>query len=320
MNEYRLQYDEKHKQQRLYVHWDVSTQCQLKCSYCYPIAGYKDKWGKIDTWTRQKIVINNISRSKLPVFLGLLGGEPTIHPEYNALIEKCHKAISHHEDGRLYITTNGVKNNKWFKKHKFYKNTYFLWSMHFEYKKNYGDEFSKFVENIKTMKDKGFRNKVNVMLSPKKELWADIHLLVDKIEEIGGIEIHPHFLYEDGNVHELHKYTNDFWDEFKRFENYPGYLVFEGTKREVLNDYQVFRKGVTGFKGWNCWNNNYEISYDGKVNMFCFDDGNDLIKNINFFKNIKEVEPRKCPHNSCNCDGLLKIHKENNTIKLNNIL
>jgi MoaA/NifB/PqqE/SkfB family radical SAM enzyme len=316
----KKQYDEAHKVERLYVHWDVSTQCQLKCSYCYSIKDYGNEWGKVDSWTRQKLVIHNISRSSLPVFLGLLGGEPTIHAKYDELIEECHRAISKHKDGRLYITTNGVKNNKWFQEHKYYANTSFLWSMHFEYEKNYGKDFSKFINNIKTMKEKGFRNKVNVMLSPKKELWPKIHRLVDLVERIGGVEIHPHFLYEDGDVHELHKYTDEFWIEFKRFKEYPGYFVYESdSEKNVYNDYEVFLENKTKFKGWSCWNNNYEITYDGQVNKFCFDEKSDLTTDINFFKNIHKVNPKKCPHNSCNCDGLLKIFKRNDSIELEHL-
>jgi len=306
------QYDKDHKMQRLYVHWDTSTQCQFKCSYCYAIKDYGDEWGSIDSWARQRLVIRNIKNSTLPVFLGLLGGEPTIHPNYNELVELCHEAVTQHKDGRLYITTNGAQETEWFKQHKFYDNTYFLWSVHFEYEKDYGKGFKKILDNIKVMKEKGFRNKVNVMLHPNKKLWSKIHRLVDDLEAIGGIEIHPHFLYDDGDVHHLHHYPKEFYEEFKRFENYPEYLVFEGDTKVTYNDYTIFLNKQTSFTGWDCYNNNYEINWQGEVNRFCFEEKSDLITNFNFFKNIKEVKSAVCPHQSCNCDGLLKIYKEKN--------
>ena len=43
---------------------------------------------------------------------------------------------------------------------------------------------------------------------------------------------------------------------------------------------------------------------------FCFEEKADLIKDFRFFENIKEVKPAVCPHDTCNCDGLLKIYKE----------
>ncbi len=308
--EYNRQYDKSHKIQRLYVHWDVSTQCNFNCSYCYSLADYYSEWNRIDSWARQKLVIRNISKSHLPVFLGLLGGEPTIHPNYEELVRLCHEAISTQKDGRLYITTNGSRPTNWFERHRFYENTYFLWSAHFEYEKYYGLNFELMINNIKIMKEKGFRNKVNVMLIPDKQQWPKIHKLVDELEKL-GVEIHPHFLYEKGNVHRLHEYSDEFYDEFARFQNYPGQFIFEGpTDNHAYNDYDIFHNKHTCFTGWDCWNNNYEINYKGKVTRFCFKENSDLITNFNFFKNIKEVLPLQCPHETCNCDGLLKIYKE----------
>jgi len=304
------QYDKTHKIQRNYIHWDVSTQCQLKCSYCYAINQYNksNDWNKIDSWTRQKLVIRNIKNSSLPCFLGLQGGEPTIHPNYNELIELCHDAISTHKDGRLYITTNGLQTEDFFRNHKFYKNTYFLWSIHFEFISE--KSIQNIYKNIQICIDKGFRNKVNVMLHPNKKFWPMIHNIIDHLKTL-KVEIHPHFLYDDGDVHRLHQYPEDFYNEFKYLEDMPNYLIFEDAKLKYeYNDYTIFKNEMTCFKGWKCWNNNYEIDIWGNVQTFCFDIRANLITNFNYFKNIKEIVPRVCPHDSCNCDGLLKVYKE----------
>jgi organic radical activating enzyme len=304
----KKQYDIKHKIQRNYIHWDVSSQCQLECSYCYAIKEYGDDWGKIDKWSSQKLVLRNIKNSTLPCFLGLLGGEPTIHPQYNELIKLSHEAISVHKDGRLYVTTNGLQSNKFFEEHKFYENMYFLWSIHFEFIDEKSIE--KIFKNIQICIDKGFRNKVNVMLHYDKQYWKQIHNIIDRLETM-NIEIHPHFLYDDGNVHALHNYTDEFYNEFNRFKDFEDYLIFDDngiiTK---YNDYNIFHNKQTSFTGWKCWNNNYEINIFGEVQNICFNEQQSLIKNFNFFKNIKEIKPRICPHTTCNCDGLLKIYKE----------
>lgn len=301
------QYDKDHKIQRLYVHWDVSTQCSLKCSYCYARKNYGDDWDKLDSWPRQRMVLHTLSRAKLPLFLGLLGGEPTDHPRYYELLEECHKVISKHPDGRLYITTNGLQPTEFFENHPVYPNTYFLVSFHPEYELKYGLDYKLLLDNIRAIKALGYRIKVNVMLHEKKILWAKTHRFVDALEEMGNIEIHPHFVYEDGNVHTLTQYSQEFYDEFKRFRDYPGYLVF-GDK--TYNDYNLFAEDIAHFKGWSCWNNNYEINFNGRVNQFCFNEFNDLTKDLSFFERIEHVGPRICPHSGCNCDGLLKIYKE----------
>jgi len=307
----RREFDKDHKIHRLYVHWDVSTQCKLKCSYCYAWKNYGNDWGKIASWDKQKIILHTLSRAKLPIFLGLLGGEPTDHPHYAELIERCHNIISKHQDGRLYITTNGLQPTEFFATHPFFNNTYFLFSFHPEYESRYGDGFTLLLDNIRAVLARGFRIKVNVMLHHKKKYWARTQKFVDELETIKGIEIHPHFTYADCDVHQLTEYHSKFYKEFERFKFYPPYFVFDDCNNTtVLNDYEVFTQDVAHFKGWNCWNNNYEITWNGIVNQFCFDDYTDLMHDLSYFERIEEIKPKICPHNSCNCDGLLKIYKE----------
>ena len=189
---------------------------------------------------------------------------------------------------------------------------YFLWSFHTEYEHKYGAEFCRLLDNIRIIKDKGFKCKVNVMLTPKKELWPKIHKFVDELEKIGSIEIHPHFLYANGDVHIPESYNSEFYTEFKRFDIYPSYFTYEDAvgSKTVYNDYNLFKRELTGFKGWKCWNNNYEISYEGIVHKVCFEGAVNLLSDPFYFKKISSIVPVKCPHGSCNCDGLLKIYKE----------
>lgn len=312
-NNFVKQYDLKHKIQRLYIHWDVSTQCNFKCTYCYAMKEYGDDWGKIDDWKKQQHVIKNIARARLPVFLGLLGGEPTIHPHYPELIDMCLDAVKKHPDGRLYITTNGSNKNEIFQKHRHDKNLYFLFSFHSEYEFKYKKGFQILLDNIKTAVDRGFKVKVNVMLHHNKKFWEKTHKFVDELEKYGDrINIHPHFLYADGDVHKLENYSKDFYSEFERFKDYPDYFVFEQASgdKKVFNDYNIFKNEFSSFKGWDCWNNNYEISYTGRCHRVCFDESKDLLTNPFFFRDIGKICPVSCPHSNCNCDGLLKIYKE----------
>tara|TARA_E500000318_G_scaffold52835_1_gene49227 strand:- start:2941 stop:3909 length:969 start_codon:yes stop_codon:yes gene_type:complete len=310
---YIKQYDVKHKIQRLYVHWDVSTQCNFKCTYCYAMKDYGDEWGKIDDWKKQKHVIKSLGRARLPVFLGLLGGEPTIHPHYPELIDKCLEVVKKHPDGRLYITTNGSSKSSIFQNHRYDDRLYFLFSFHSEYEFKYKKGFEILLKNIDIAVNRGFKVKVNVMLHYNKKLWQKTHDFVDQLEKYGDrINIHPHFLYADGDVHKLQDYGNDFYKEFERFKDYPDYFTFENENgnKKMYNDYNIFENEFTNFKDWDCWNNNYEISYTGVVHRVCFEERSDLLKDPFFFRNIGKICPVSCPHTSCNCDGLLKIYKE----------
>jgi len=306
-----VQQGKNHMIQRLYVHWDVSTQCNFACSYCYAIKQYGDQWGKILDFNKQKLIIKSISLSTLPVFLGFLGGEPTIHPRFYELYELTVQAISKHKKGRLYITTNGSKNLDFFKKIKYYNNVYFLWSFHPEYVHNYTNSKSKYgiiLDNIRLMQKRGFKNKVNIMLSNEEKYWDDLINFSNEVEKIEGVELHAHFLYtESKDQSQIFPYTDVFYEKFKKFKNYNREFIYDGKE---YNDYEMFTQGLNQFKGWKCWNNNWEITYDGKIERFCFNEKTDLLKDIMFFKNLKEVTPKPCPYNVCECDGLLKIYKE----------
>ena len=319
-NNYIEQHDTDHMTDRLYVHWDVSTQCPFKCSYCYAMEQYEWKsqlepgeWNKIDTWPRQKLIINALKRSHLPVFLGLQGGEPTIHPRYDELVQMCHDAICVHDDGGLYVTTNGVIGPEFFEKQKYHDRLMFLFSLHVEYHESYGPDYQKIVESIKICKDKGHRCRINVMLHSDVKYWEHIHKFVDIVEDMSGVEIHPHWVYKNGDPHAgVIDYNKRFYDEFKRFENYPAWLIFRDNAGGVtkMNDYDIFLNGSFNFHNWKCWHNNYEITWDGKVSKAC-DLGmeRNLITDPYYFKKVTEITPVRCPHTSCSCDGHLKIKK-----------
>ncbi len=87
----------------------------------------------------------------------------------------------------------------------------------------------------------------------------------------------------------------------------------EGSRTlHLFNDYEVYSRKINKFKGFNCFNNNFEINCDGKVRTFCKNFEEDLTKNPDFFKNLKNIESMVCPFDFCNCDGLLKIYKSLN--------
>lgn len=315
------QHDTDHMINRLYIHWDVSTQCPFKCSYCYAMKEYNwqsdddpGEWNKIDKWEHQKLIIKAFKRSTLPIFLGLQGGEPTIHPKYEELIELCHDAISVHEHGGLYVTTNGSRGPEFFKKQKYHDKLMFLWSFHPEYSERYGDNFYKFVESVKVCGEKGHRNRINVMLHSDEKYWPIIHKLVDMIEDIPDVEIHPHWVYKDGDPHAgTIDYNEKFYKEFERFKHYPAWLIFQDVSgnNHKLNDYDIFLSGNFNFHKWKCWHNNYEISWKGVVSKACnLGEKVSLITSPFYFKNIHTIKPVLCPHTSCACDGHLKIYKE----------
>ena len=301
------EYEEWHVPNRLYVHWDITTECNFDCSYCYAKRDYQSDWHKTDTWSRQLAIVEALKLRKYPIFLGLLGGEPTMHPRFFKLVDIIHSKLIHDKLDRLYITTNGSTNV--IKKIKEYSQTYFLWSLHFEHAEKYGSKYKKFIDNIKISIDKGFTNRVNIMLLPDEKYYSDYYYVFNELKKL-DVQLHPHFLYDYENENrKLYNYTDDFFKEFSFLENTYKNYIFETSDSYVrLNDFEIFKHKLNHFKDWKCYNNNYEISYDGKCEKICTTEKVDLTRNILFFKNLK-IQDMKCPWNECDCDGFLKIYK-----------
>lgn len=297
-----------HYVQRLYVHWDVNTLCQYKCTYCYARKQYGSEWGRLGDWDKQLRVIDELSKSSLPVFLGLLGGEPTLHQRYEELVDRIIKDVLWHEDSRLYITTNGHRDTEWFKKQRDSNGKiYMLWSIHPEYVDE--AQFEQLYQSIITMHNKGYKTKVNLMLVPAKRYWKQIRYMYDKLSELDYCILHPHFIYSgfDQDVN----YKKEFYEhfEFLKDQNVKEFVFSTTEKDYIFSDYEIFSQGYNQFKGWKCWQNNYEIRYDCRISDQCFNRQAEEIP-VDFFKNITEVKPKICPHNFCSCDGLMKINKE----------
>jgi organic radical activating enzyme len=300
-----------HKIQRLYIHWDITTKCNYDCNYCYAKFQYGNDWQKEENYKNIKIILNSIKLSSLPVFLGILGGEPTSSKYYEEIINNISKNIlPRNKDNRLYITTNLSKNLEYWKKHPKIKNTFILASFHPEHNQTEND-LKIFIEKLKYLKQY-FKVKVNIMLDPKFEninkLW--LTYLPELVKS--NIIIHPHIIYPNGspfnNLKDIYNNelkSNPFYKEIYSFME-PEYIDDDNNK---YTDIDLFSTGKNKFTGWNCYQNNYEINLNGKVNNMCSDNISNLIQNPMYFKNLKKVKSIICKADYCNCDGLLKCKK-----------
>jgi hypothetical protein len=297
---YKIQHHKDQDPDHINIHWDSLTICQLKCSYCYARNEYGKEWGKLSSKKTIDAVLDALNRSSLNFNLGLLGGEPTLGPYYYHILDSISKM---EKFNWVYVVTNAEKD---LTLHPHYDKLAFLFSYH---PADCTDE-NRFLNNIHHMLGRGYKCKVNVMLHHDKSLWPKIKNMFETLEKIPNLKIHPHFLYGN-SITKLFNYRKDFWEYFSFLESYEKELKYDD---DFFNDYIIFRDKLTNFKGWNCYNNNYEIDVRGNVVKFCMPktDNINLISNRDFFKNITKTVPMVCPHKACNCDGLLKQLKIKN--------
>lgn len=282
-----------HLVQRLYIHWDLHTKCQFDCSYCYAKEWYskQSKWQLQTPQSTLNYIIKCISLSKLPVFLGLLGGEPTITPNFDALVERIEREIiSINTANRLYITSNCFIHRKLPQNDKIRV----LCSYHPEF--DYAD---KFIANVAKYA-KTHKVRINLMLIP--QFKKDILKVYNALKHL---DIHPHFVYQNHRESLIY----DCFDDFRELAKVHKEFDYCG---ELLSDFELFEQSKNCFYGWDCYNNNYEISAQGIVKNLCKNTGVSLLENPRFFANISEILAMSCPHKYCNCDGLLKCLKIRN--------
>jgi len=72
MTKYNTQGHLSQDKDRLNVHWDIITICQLKCGYCYARNTYGKDWGKIASIKVIDKILESLGRSTLPFNLGLI--------------------------------------------------------------------------------------------------------------------------------------------------------------------------------------------------------------------------------------------------------
>jgi len=299
---------------RICIHWDLLLICNYKCSYCYARNPnfYKDGWLKLPRWEQQESIIESISKCSHPMNIGLLGGEPTLYPHFHKLVDKLHRECGHNKKhdvpNFIYVVTNGSQPREWFENLKNYENMSYLWSFHPEFA-----EVEPFITNIKVMRDKGYGAKVNLILHASKSHRKKLEQAYLRCKE-EGFKVHPHFLYQE-DANNLWRYNDDFWKWAKEwFGEEHRDLEFQEYKdgevvKHLFNDYEVYFNKINSFKGFNCMNSNYEINANGRVIMFCTDKvSSNLNEDPDFFARVG-INTMKCPHNFCNCDGLLKIKK-----------
>ena len=296
IEDYNTQGHAQQNQDLLNVHWDIVTVCQLKCGYCYARNTYGKDWGKISSRKTIDKVIESLSRSTLPFNLGLLGGEPTLSPHYDYIVEKIQGL---EKFNRVYLTTNGEKDLR--------KINTNVTGILFSYHPADCTSNENFVSNVKYIHSTGQKLKVNILLHPNKRHWEKSLNMAKTIQNL-GVKIHPHFVYAHWD-RKLMRVHDCFFEYFKLFKELERDIEYND---DLFNDFEVYQHGLTKFKGWSCWNNNYEVDVHGNVVKFCKEENtetSDLTKDLNYFNRIKSTQAMICPHQECNCDGLLKLKK-----------
>ncbi len=280
----------------LRFHFDILTICNYHCEYCYRRA--EPGWGKILDLQKISAIIKDIDLLDKPFEVVYLGGEPTLHPNFEKILSLTY------ETKNLYsfaIITNlkTLKPNhlKLYEK----MNNKLIVNVTFHPSQCNIEMFKKNLLEL----SKAVSVSVNVMLvSPnyKNEIFDIAEFMIkNNIPFTDNVPFEPLGASRFKNYSESYKnFLKDYTNNFKLFKN----LIFKFKNRtEYLSDAECFLKGYNSLKGVCCENNNFQISIDGDISQMCTDRRLKIEELANFNCVVK------CPKENCVCQGLLSKRK-----------
>ena len=100
------------------INWDLTVQCNYRCSYCFIYGKGKNPPPQLpfSTLNQLKAAVDNIASLNRPWYnVSLSGGEPTIHPHLIDLIYLLHEKLQERLNNILIIS-NGSRNESLYKK------------------------------------------------------------------------------------------------------------------------------------------------------------------------------------------------------------
>ena len=318
--------------------WEVIDVCQYKCSYCSAMNFNLNKLlaNKIllDSW-KNVIKTLTLKTIKNPYMVELLGGEPTLHPNIEEIIQQLN---AHDGCVRIDLITNLEKNVKFYKQlqqSKLYINP------------SYHPEFSgsNFVDKVIEL-----NNTHNIIcnnnLHDNSTYWERTKNTIDTLTA-NDINFYVNFLFEveSGSVGGYKPTYND--DFFSYFENYltsdnlraPCRLQKHGNvssetninvmdalhnnahienideigivpfvdasgDTELHSTRDIIKHDMAKFKGWDCDARMYSIKMTGEIYNHCT---GETVTPINIHKKLNDCVT--CPLDRCDCDTKFLYYK-----------
>lgn len=284
-------------QNSLSVMWNLGKRCNYDCTYCP--ASIHDNHSPHTDIEILKRTIDKICETTRPVRFTFTGGEPTVHPKFEQLLQY----LRARDVSWVSLTTNGTRTATWYVDNEKYWN-HILFSLHYE------SDYQRVVDTILEYKKQGEKNFfVNVMahhnymeaVKTTIELF-DAHNVKYAVRRIRwGEEDHDVFddnKYEDADLD---------WLLSKDATADPNCIIDD---KEIMHANDVIKQHKNQFKGWQCsiGLESLMINWDGEVHRATCRVGGSMgnIYQGTFVHPMKEII---CNRNYCTCAADIFITK-----------
>jgi len=286
-------------QDTIKIEWNLGKRCNLDCAYCPDyIHDNHSPHTDIEVLKRTVAVLNAL---EAPVRLSLTGGEPSVHPRIEELLDAINtsKNITW-----LSMTTNATRKPSWYAEQQHIVDQY-VFSLHFE------KDWERHLDNI-TEFEMLRTNRVLVHIMAHHKHMENVRIAKRDLELIKIPYAIRRIRWTEGN-HDLFDDMRYHPDDLEWLKNatatiWPNCLIDDLVEMHA-ND--IIKLKMNNFKGWTC-NAGLEslmINWDGEVYRATCRVGDSLGNIYNGDFNIP-TEPIVCTRNWCTCEADIPLTKE----------
>jgi MoaA/NifB/PqqE/SkfB family radical SAM enzyme len=284
-------------QDQIKVEWNLGKRCNYDCSYC-PSEIHDNFSPHTDINLLEKTV-DQLCEIGKPLRLSFTGGEPSVHPDFEDLLEYCkRKSIFW-----INLTTNGTRPSSWYINNEMFFN-HIVFSLHFEY------DWQRVVRTINEFYDRTQIDFfVNVMAH--HDHMDSVRKVVKQFKEVGIKFAVRRIRWTEGdhNIFDDLRYQgNDLqWILEQDATAKPNVRIDD---KEILHANDVIKLHKNQFKDWSC-NAGLEslmINWDGDVHRATCRVGGSL---GNIYQGTFRVptEPITCTRDWCTCAADIPLSK-----------
>lgn len=300
-----------------YMYWTLTDFCNFKCNYCPSQlhSGDHAQGRKAGFPTNENITqfLDNLINKHLqgrPLYLVLSGGEPTLHPMYETIIERC---TPH---GFVCTNTNGSRGIEWWKSLKVLPQQATI-SLHPEFSK-----IDKINEVAQYLVEQGVDVIFNLSCDPNN--WDNTVRIYNEIAVDLQARAVPKVLNHLESDRENYDYTAEqlAWmkekqefsdnnlvksDRISSYQIWPNAYYSDGSISRLPRLAQLTMNKQHAYKGWECdaGVDTINAHFDGNVwGSIC------KIVNMGRLETFEPLsKPVTCTKNYCTCPGDLIIGK-----------
>lgn len=283
----------------LTIAWQLVTECHYRCSYCY----FKPYDSQINYSSISKLVLFQLNKIQTEFEIALLGGEPTLHPDFLIIIESLYKITNATKIDVISNFNNDI--NFWFNLKPFSQKLNLVFSLHFEYAN------IDFLKKIKILKDY-FNIRVVFMVHPNGDYLEKMKFFNKSLRELSCENLIVNYLKifnkDDGSI--LKNYSLNVLEFLSELELSSSVetekikVKYLDGKSDSLTQLTILNNELNSFQGWKCHMNESVITPDGFVLSPCLE-GKKHIVSHNF-----QPKVITCPHKYCGCEGYWNYFKQ----------